>query len=76
MALFGNTSSSTTQSTSVSTQQVTDSYNQAYSRTSNLSDVGNVSLSLGSQGSGLPPVALVTLAVVGIAAWFILKRKG
>jgi hypothetical protein len=66
-------SSSTSQQTSVSTNTITDSYNQAFTRTENLSDVGNISIKTGDDGGGgmLP---IILLGLVGVLV-LVFKKK-
>jgi hypothetical protein len=76
MAIFGNTSAYSSNQTTVSTQTATDSYNQSAVRTENLSDVGNVNVSLGDKSASLGSLfPFAVLAAGGLFVWFYLKRK-
>ena len=69
-------SASTSNQTTVSTTSVADSYNQAFSRVENLSNVGNVSiLTDQTGGTSLPLPILIILILGGLAVLFIFKRK-
>ena len=71
---MGQSHSVSSAQTSVSTTTVTDSFNQAFSRVENLSDVGNVSINVPSGSSSLTPVFLIIAALVA-GLIFIMKKK-
>ena len=58
---------------STTTNTVTDSYNQAFSRIENLSDVGNVSIQSATEGHST--MAIVLIAGVLAAIWLLKKGK-
>lgn len=67
-------SSSTTES---SVTNVTDSFNQAFSSTEALSDIGNISISTGGKEGGLSSLLLPLIVIAGIVAvMMVMKKKG
>lgn len=75
----GGSSTSTTSNTSlVSTNTVTDSYNESFSRIENLSDVGNVAINMGGipgQDSGVSVSPLVLLIIGAVAVAIVWLKK-
>jgi len=69
----GSANASTTNQTSVSTNTITDSYNQAFTRVENLSDVGNVNISTPQDKSS--PITVILIIGAAIVFFIMLKRK-
>ena len=67
----GSANAATTNQTSVSTNTITDSYNQAFTRVENLSDVGNVTI---SQPAAQSPITFL-LGIGGFMLLFLFMRK-